>query len=212
MQIDVQLPTTLSEEDLETVLTVYEMTSTESRPGIIIFKGPETDDLFPDQDYTHIPRLGTTTTRNKTSSGIGRGREPRFFRYIERLFEGSDVFPNGLPVGGHMRYVPSDLLSGEFGRDRSLRDISDQEFRRLYSLAHGFEHWTDEERRAHEKRMEKMRRGQSHPEQSQFASEFAKMLAGGFAQMQENQQKEYAETAKTKARRGRKPVATEASE
>lgn len=191
----------LTDEDIELVKLVYEMTTSDDEPGVIIFKGPETDHLFPDQDYTHMPKIGGTRVVHP-SAGAG-AKSLRMVRHVERHFVGSDVFGDeGIPIGAWDRYLPKVAHDGDnslFFSDTRY-DISAGEMERLYSLAHGLHRMSPQEKKRHEKKMRVMRARQQSPDQSDALKALGDVIGGQIANALETQKT-------TRTKRGRQKVA-----
>ena len=176
-------PTKLTKYDLDTIKKVYEETKVDSlgEPSlpIICIRGPETEKLFPEgKDGWPVLKMGQTGFVAPASRGVG---DVKTFRYFLRLFEGSPMYPKGIPVGHWDRYPQTGVRSGEYALQNSIRDISNEDYLRLRALAYGNTHLTQKQIRRDEAQKNRIRAGRQAPEHNQALELLGQALAAAQA-------------------------------
>lgn len=159
----------LTEQDIKTVLRIAKETATKTSNPVFCIRGPEVADLFAmafparseqiRRDFKALQPLGTYRVVGETSDdATTRGGSVRIFKRIDMLFQGSPVFPEGVPVAIYDRATQAVVgVSNKFNDTGSQFEISDEEQKRVNAIAYDLAYMTPEQIRADEFRKQNAR-------------------------------------------------------
>lgn len=159
----------LSERDIVTILRIAKETATKTTNPVFCVRGPEVAEVFalafPDRaaqirrDFKTLQSLGTYRVLGAPSEdATSQGGSVRIFKRIDTLFQGSPVFPEGVPVAIYDRATQAVVgVSNKFNDTGSTSEINDEELKRVNAIAYDLAYLTPEQIRDDEFRKQSAR-------------------------------------------------------